>query len=75
MENTKAQIYYEKHLKYMRDYTQKNKEKGIERSKLAYKEIKADPEKYKLYLERKRELYKLNKTKKSDNVVDLPVSI
>lgn len=58
IEKSKAEIFYEKHLERVRNYNKANKEKMRERSKEYFKRIKADPEKYKLYLEQKRVKYK-----------------
>ena len=58
MEKSKAELYYEKHLERVRKYNQANREKMRERSKEYFKKIKADPERYKGYLEQKRARYK-----------------
>jgi DNA-binding transcriptional MocR family regulator len=58
MEKSKADIYYERHLARMRKYNQENKDKMRDRAREYFKQIKADPERYKLYLEQKREKYK-----------------
>lgn len=58
MDKSKAEIFYERHLERVRKYNQVNKEKMRERSREYFKKIKADPEKYKIYLEQKRSKYK-----------------
>lgn len=58
MDKSKAEIFYERHLERVRKYNQVNKEKMRERSREYFKKIKADPEKYKIYLEQKRAKYK-----------------
>lgn len=57
-EQSKAVEYYNKHLARCRAYNEKNKDKINQRSKDYFKQLKADPEKYKTYLENKRKKYK-----------------
>lgn len=69
MDNTtyddKAKMMYEKHLERMRNYSKNNREKTRETSKKQYQKIKEDPEKYKLYLERRKKEYHARKEKKA----------
>ena len=60
----KAKIMYEKHLERMRNYSKNNREKTRDTAKKVYQKIKEDPEKYKLYLERRRNEYHARKQKK-----------
>ena len=56
---TKAIEQYNKHLERLRKYNTKNKDKLNQLSKqYYYDKIKNDPEKYKLYLEKKKEYQK-----------------
>lgn len=61
----KAKIMYEKHLERMRNYSKNNREKTRDTAKKVYQKIKEDPEKYKLYLERRRNEYHARKQKKA----------
>lgn len=60
----KAKLMYEKHLERMRNYSKNHKEKARETAKKQYQKIKEDPEKYKLYLERRKKEYHARKQKK-----------
>ena len=67
MESEKAKVYYEKHLKYMRNYNKNHKNVINDRAKKYYQKIKEDPEKYKLYLERRKNNYKRKNETKTEN--------
>jgi predicted nucleotidyltransferase len=54
-EPTQAEKMYERHLAYLRRYNATHKEMLKASAKRYYDTIKADPEKYAKYLERKRE--------------------
>lgn len=79
MFDEKATIFYQKHLERMRTYSKNHREKTRETAKKAYQTIKNDPEKYKLYLERRRIEYKNRKEKKKNITTeksdDVPVQI
>lgn len=60
----KAKVMYERHLERMRNYSKNHREKTRETSKKQYQQIKEDPEKYKLYLERRKKEYHARKAKK-----------
>jgi hypothetical protein len=60
----KAKIMYERHLERMRTYSRNHRDKTRETSKKQYQQIKDDPEKYKLYLERRKKEYHTRKAKK-----------
>ena len=49
---------YQRHLARMRDYNRRNADVIRERAKRHYQAIKADPERHRAYLERKRRRYK-----------------
>lgn len=61
-EKESAIRYYLSHKKSMREYQQRNKNTSKDRNKKYLEKLKEDPERYKAYLEKKREYY-LNKTK------------
>jgi hypothetical protein len=65
----KAKLMYEKHLERMRNYSKNHREKTRETSKKIYQKIKEDPQKYKLYLEKRRNQYHARKQKKLLNSV------
>jgi hypothetical protein len=80
MENTqtKAEIFYERHLERLRNYNKEHADVIRARSRKQFQDIKADPEKYKEYLEKKREKYhikqmdtELEKFHKSNAALDL----
>lgn len=50
-----AYEHYAKHKNAMRKYYESNKEKYRERAKKYYQSVRSDPEKYKIYLAKKRE--------------------
>ena len=58
--------FYKKQLVHMRNYNKRNSEVINKRSREYFQKIKADPEKYKLYLEKKKDYYILKKKKKND---------
>lgn len=62
--------FYKKHLKHMRDYNKENAEVINKRSRDFFQKIKADPEKYKLYLEKKKEYYKNKKMRKNETELE-----
>lgn len=59
----KALQCYEKQLARIRKYNEIHREELKEKSKEYFQKIKADPERYKLYKEKKRKSYKENKMK------------
>lgn len=63
METEKAKSYYEKHLEYMRNYNKNHRDITNERAKKYYQKLKEDPDKYKLYLEKRRNKYKIKRVK------------
>ena len=58
MEKSKAELFYERHLERVRNYNKANADKLRERARDYFKQIKEDPNKYKIYLEQKRNRYK-----------------
>lgn len=69
----KAKMMYERHLERMRNYSKNNREKTRETSKKQFQKIRQDPEKYKLYLEKRKKEYYARKAKKAiknENVTD-----
>ena len=58
MEQSKAEKFYLKHLETMRNYNKNHAEVIRARAREHFKKIKEDPDKYKLYLEKKRKRYK-----------------
>lgn len=57
---------YRKKLVHMRNYNKRNSEVINKRSRDHFQKVKADPEKYKLYLEKKKKYYILKKMKKNE---------
>lgn len=66
MEEEKAKVYYEKHLQYMRTYNKNHRDITNERAKKYYQKLKEDPDKYKSYLEKRRNKYKIKKAKQDE---------
>lgn len=69
----KAKLMYERHLERMRNYSKNHREQTRETSKKQYQKIKEDPEKYKLYLEKRRKEYHARKAKKAQQVIPIVV--
>lgn len=63
--------FYKNHLNQMREYNKANAEVINKRSRDFFQKIKADPEKYAKYLEKKKEYYIRKKSKKTET--ELPV--
>jgi vacuolar-type H+-ATPase subunit H len=57
-ELSKAEAFYQKHLQRLRDYNKAHAEVIRARARKQFQDIKADPEKYKVYLEKKRKKYR-----------------
>lgn len=57
-QKSKAELYYEKQLARIRKYNKAHAEQMNERSRAYFQKIKADPEKYELYKQKKRKQYK-----------------
>jgi vacuolar-type H+-ATPase subunit H len=55
---TKAEQFYKRHLERLRKYNQEHADVIRARAREHFKKIKEDPDKYKLYLEKKRLRYK-----------------
>ena len=53
--------FYKKQLVNMRNYNKRHSDVVNKRSRDYFQKIKADPEKYKLYLEKKKDYYKNKK--------------
>ena len=68
---TPADRYYKSHLKRVSEYQKANPEKCREKCKRHNERIKEDPEKYKAFLEKKREYYHKNKLPKIETDVVL----
>jgi len=76
----KSKMMYERHLERMRNYSKNHRDKTRETSKKQYQQIKDDPEKYKLYLERRKKEYHARKAKKiqqkeNEKINEVPVQI
>jgi hypothetical protein len=56
--SSKAEKFYLKHLERMKNYNKEHADVIRARAREQFKKIKEDPEKYKLYLEKKRKRYK-----------------
>ena len=56
-----AERYYQNHLNRMREYSKKNRDTINEKNRQYFKRVMDDPEKRELYLQKKREAYKLKK--------------
>jgi vacuolar-type H+-ATPase subunit H len=71
MENTqsKAEVFYQRHLQRLRNYNKEHADIIRARARKQFQDIKADPEKYKEYLEKKRQQYyqKKHKEEKQEN--------
>ena len=60
-EKSKAEIYYARHLERLRRYNEANAEKLREKAREQFRRLKADPEKYTAYLEKKKMRYNARK--------------
>jgi len=56
--SSKAEKFYLKHLERMRNYNKAHADEIRARARDHFKKIKEDPNKYNLYLEKKRQRYK-----------------
>jgi hypothetical protein len=61
---TPAERHYVNHLKAVSKYTKTHTEKNRQKSRDFYERLRADPEKHKLFLESRRNVYKEKKLKK-----------
>jgi hypothetical protein len=66
----KAILCYEKQLARVRKYNESHKEDLNAKSREYFQKIKADPERYKLYKEQKRNKYKNKKTTDCQNILE-----
>jgi vacuolar-type H+-ATPase subunit H len=66
VDTEKAVEYYQKHLQRLKAYNEQHKDKIRESARANFQKIKADPEKYALYKEKKRLKYK-SKTADKEN--------
>lgn len=57
----KALIFYATHLNRLRRYNKNHKEEINEKAKQSYRNIKENPERYEIYKERRKELYRQRK--------------
>lgn len=62
----KALKVYQSQLKAMRKYAEKHKDKFKEINKQRYENLKANPEKYKEFLEKKKAYYQKKKAEKEN---------
>lgn len=72
MEKSNEQIaldYYNSHLKSMKKYYEKNRDTINNRSKNYFQNLKNDPEKYKLYLEKKKQKWRETHPKENPPVI------
>lgn len=75
MEETKAIEQYNKHLERLRVYNTKNKDKLNQLSKqYCYNKIKNDPEKYRIYLEKRKEYQKKRRIYKKTIATPLEIN-
>lgn len=58
VDTEKAVEYYQKHLQRLKSYNEQHKDKIRESARAHFQKIKADPEKYAIYKEKKRLQYK-----------------
>ncbi len=69
---TKAVEQYNKHLERLRNYNSKNKDKlNVMAKQYYYDKIKSDPEKYKEYLEKRKEYQKQQRLLKKAKIIPL----
>jgi hypothetical protein len=69
---TKAVEQYNKHLERLRNYNSKNKDKlNVMAKQYYYDKIKSDPEKYKEYLEKRKEYQKQQRLLKKASIIPL----
>lgn len=66
VDSEKAIEQYKKHLQRLKAYNESHKEVINKASKAAFQKIKADPERYTLYKEKKRLYYLKKKQQKSE---------
>jgi hypothetical protein len=66
----KALLFYHRHLQRVRAYNETHREQINSSAKASFQTLKEDPEKYKLYKEKKREQYRKLHPKK-DKVLSL----
>jgi len=57
VDTEKAVEYYQRHLQRLKTYNNAHKEKIRESARAHFQKIKADPEKYAIYKEKKRQYY------------------
>jgi vacuolar-type H+-ATPase subunit H len=60
---SKAEIFYQRHLQRLRNYNKEHADVIRARARKQFQDIKADPEKYKVYLEKKKQRYKVQNPK------------
>ena len=60
---SKAEIFYQRHLQRLRNYNKEHSDVIRTRARKQFQDIKADPEKYKVYLEKKKQRYKVQNPK------------
>ena len=66
---TKAELFYEKHLEYRRRYNEENRDKVRQNSLKWFREkLMANPDKYKEYLEKKKQKYQEKKNAKKEGL-------
>ena len=58
VDTDKAVEYYQRHLQRLKAYNDSHKDKIREAARAHFQKVKADPEKYALYKEKKRLYYK-----------------
>jgi len=69
---SKAVEQYNKHLERLRNYNSKNKDKlNVMAKQYYYDKIKSDPEKYKEYLEKRKEYQKQQRLLKKAKIIPL----
>jgi hypothetical protein len=73
--NEVAVNFYKKHLVRMREYNKRNPEIINKRSREFFQKIKAEPEKYKHKLDKKKQYYKLKKMKSNETETDNEVIV
>ena len=64
IDTEKAVEQYKKHLQRLKAYNETHKERILQSARASFQRLKADPEKYELYKEKKRQYYHNSKQQK-----------